>query len=143
MIWNEWSVPVTGGNMELLTARMDFAFDPLPDGFKEQVEALVAAEIAADRPIEVSFLPRGMLAQHLPDGPPPADPVSAEAVIVAAFAAFSERDGDDLPFVEHGHELLSNMAHRAVLEHGQWKLCRSSLAQLLSLAGVVLPPPEP
>jgi len=58
VIWNEWGVPVTGGNMEPLTARMDFAFDPLPDGFKEQVEALVAAEIAADRPIEVSFLPR-------------------------------------------------------------------------------------
>ena len=58
VIWNEWGVPVTGGNMEPLAARMDFAFDPLPEGFKEQVESLVAAEIAADRPIEVSFLPR-------------------------------------------------------------------------------------
>jgi misacylated tRNA(Ala) deacylase len=58
VIWNEWGVPVTGGNMEPLSARMDFAFDPLPDGFKERVEVLVAAEIAADRPIEVSFLPR-------------------------------------------------------------------------------------
>lgn len=58
VIWNEWSVPVTGGNMEPLSARMDFEFDPLPDGFKERVAELVAAEIAADRPIEVSFLPR-------------------------------------------------------------------------------------
>lgn len=58
VIWNEWRVPVTGGNMEPLSARMDFAFDPLPDGFGARVEELVNAEIAADRPIEVGFLPR-------------------------------------------------------------------------------------
>ena len=33
VIWNEWGVPVTGGNMEPLAARMDFEFDPLPEGF--------------------------------------------------------------------------------------------------------------
>lgn len=58
VIWNEWGTSVTGGNMEPLTARMDFEFDPLPDGFADQVADLVNAEIAADRPIEVSFLPR-------------------------------------------------------------------------------------
>ncbi len=59
VIWNEWQVPVTGGNMEPLAARMDFEFDPLPDGFGLTVEKLVNAELAAARPIEVSFLPRG------------------------------------------------------------------------------------
>jgi len=58
VIWNEWRVPVTGGNMEPLSARMDFEFDPLPEGFATRVEELVNAELAADRPIEVSFLPR-------------------------------------------------------------------------------------
>jgi misacylated tRNA(Ala) deacylase len=58
VIWNEWRVPVTGGNMEPLSARMDFEFDPLPEGFGPRVEQLVNAELAADRPIEVSFLPR-------------------------------------------------------------------------------------
>ncbi len=58
VIWNEWRVPVTGGNMEPLSARMDFEFDPLPDGFGARVEDLVNAELAADRVIEVSFLPR-------------------------------------------------------------------------------------
>jgi misacylated tRNA(Ala) deacylase len=58
VIWNAWSVPVTGGNMEPLAARMDFEFDPLPDGFGQHVEGLVNAEIAADRPIEISFMPR-------------------------------------------------------------------------------------
>lgn len=60
VIWNEWGVAVTGGNMEPLSARMDFEFDPLPDGFGERVEELVNAELAADRPIEVTFLPRAV-----------------------------------------------------------------------------------
>ncbi len=63
VIWNEWRVPVTGGNMEPLSARMDFEFDPLPDGFGPRVEALVNAELAADRPILVEFLPRDTAVQ--------------------------------------------------------------------------------
>lgn len=59
VIWNEWGVAVTGGNMEPLKARMDFEFDPLPEGFADRITELVNAEIDADRPIEVSFLPRG------------------------------------------------------------------------------------
>ena len=63
VIWNEWRVPVTGGNMEPLSARMDFEFDPLPEGFGPRVEDLVNEELARDRPIEVSFLPRGVAVQ--------------------------------------------------------------------------------
>jgi misacylated tRNA(Ala) deacylase len=59
VIWNEWGKAVTGGNMEPLEARMDFEFNPLPEGFGPRVEELVNAEIAADRPIEIDFLPRG------------------------------------------------------------------------------------
>jgi len=58
VIWNEYGKAVTGGNMEPLTGRMDFEFDPLPEGFKDTIEQAVNAEIAADRPIEVSFLDR-------------------------------------------------------------------------------------
>jgi misacylated tRNA(Ala) deacylase len=58
VIWNEWHVPVTGGNMEPLSARMDFEFDPLPEGFSSRVEQLVNEAIARDHCIEVSFLPR-------------------------------------------------------------------------------------
>ena len=58
VIWNEWRVPVTGGNMEPLSARMDFEFDPVPEGFAARIEELVNAEFAADRQIEVQFLPR-------------------------------------------------------------------------------------
>jgi misacylated tRNA(Ala) deacylase len=60
VIWNEWKVPVTGGNMEPLSARMDFEFDPLPQGFGPRIEELVNSELAADRPIEVTVLPRSV-----------------------------------------------------------------------------------
>jgi len=58
VIWNEWKVPVTGGNMEPLSARMDFELPEVPEGFAARVEKLVAEAIANDHPISVSFLPR-------------------------------------------------------------------------------------
>ncbi|MDP9071428.1 MAG: alanyl-tRNA editing protein [Actinomycetota bacterium] len=58
VIWNEWGKAVTGGDMQPLAARMDFEFDPLPEGFAVTVEQLVNAELGAARPVEVSFLPR-------------------------------------------------------------------------------------
>jgi misacylated tRNA(Ala) deacylase len=63
VIWNEWHVPVTGGNMEPLSARMDFEFDPLPEGFGPRVEQLVNDELLADRAIAVEFLPRDTAVQ--------------------------------------------------------------------------------
>src|SRR5438552_15170941 len=65
VIWNEWGKAVTGGNMEPLSARMDFEFDPLPEGFGATVEERVNQELAKVRPIEVSFLPRDAAVQDL------------------------------------------------------------------------------
>ena len=58
VIWNEWKVPVTGGNMEPLSARMDFELPDVPEGFAQRVEQLVNEAVVANYPIEVSFLPR-------------------------------------------------------------------------------------
>ncbi len=58
VIWNEYRAVTTGNNMEPLKARIDYDFNPLPEGFSERVGELVNAEIAADRAIKVSFLPR-------------------------------------------------------------------------------------
>jgi len=58
VIWNECGKAVTGGNMEPLQARMDFEFDPLPEGFGATIEQRVNEELASARPIEVAFLPR-------------------------------------------------------------------------------------
>ena len=64
VIWNEWRVPATGGNMDPLSARMDFEFGPLPEGFVARLEEAVNAELDADRPIEVAYVPRAALDQE-------------------------------------------------------------------------------
>ncbi|GAB2937555.1 alanyl-tRNA editing protein [Nonomuraea fastidiosa] len=58
VVFRDYGCLVTGGNMEPLTARMDFNLPEVPPGFKETVEAACNAEIAADRRIDVRVLPR-------------------------------------------------------------------------------------
>ena len=57
-VFRDFGALVTGGNMEPLTARMDFDLAELPADFKDRVAAACAAEIAADRAITVQELPR-------------------------------------------------------------------------------------
>jgi misacylated tRNA(Ala) deacylase len=66
VVFRDYGAPVTGGNMEPLSARMDFDLPELPPGFKEAVEAACNAEVAADRRIDVRVLPRDE-AFRLPD----------------------------------------------------------------------------
>jgi misacylated tRNA(Ala) deacylase len=47
---------VTGGNMEPLKARMDFELAAMSADFAEAVQAALRQEVAADRPVHVSFL---------------------------------------------------------------------------------------
>ncbi|MFG1941559.1 alanyl-tRNA editing protein [Nonomuraea sp. NPDC048826] len=58
VVFRDFRCPVTGGNMEPLTARMDFNLPEVPPGFKELVEDACNAEIIADRRIDVRVLPR-------------------------------------------------------------------------------------
>ncbi len=57
VVFRDFGALVTGGNMEPLEARMDFALPELPEGFKDKVAAACAAEVAADRRIDVKVLP--------------------------------------------------------------------------------------
>jgi misacylated tRNA(Ala) deacylase len=66
VVFRDYGALVTGGNMEPLTARMDFDLPELPEGFRDAVEAACNAEIAADRRIDVRVLPRAA-AFELPD----------------------------------------------------------------------------
>jgi misacylated tRNA(Ala) deacylase len=66
VVFRDYGSLVTGGNMEPLTARMDFDLPELPEGFRDAVEAACNAEVAADRPIDVRVLPRAE-AFALPD----------------------------------------------------------------------------
>lgn len=58
VIFRDYGTLVTGGNMEPMTARMDFDLPELPPGFKESVEAACNAEIGSDRQIDIRVLPR-------------------------------------------------------------------------------------
>jgi misacylated tRNA(Ala) deacylase len=66
VIWRDCGVPVTGGNMEPLRARMDFELAQMRSDFVQKVEDAVNEEIRAGRPIEVRVLPRAE-AQRIPD----------------------------------------------------------------------------
>jgi misacylated tRNA(Ala) deacylase len=66
VVFRDFGALVTGGNMEPLTARMDFNLEAVPPGFKETVEGACNAELRADRRIEVRTLPRAA-AFEIPD----------------------------------------------------------------------------
>ncbi|MFI7705783.1 alanyl-tRNA editing protein [Nonomuraea sp. NPDC049480] len=58
VVFRDYGCLVTGGNMDELSARMDFNLPEVPPGFKEAVEEACNAEIVADRRIDVKVLPR-------------------------------------------------------------------------------------
>jgi len=58
VVFRDFGALVTGGNMEPLSARMDFDLSEVPPDFKERVAEAVNAEIRTDRRITVSNLPR-------------------------------------------------------------------------------------
>jgi misacylated tRNA(Ala) deacylase len=58
VVFRDFGALVTGGNMEPLTARMDFDLPELPPGFRDAVEAACNAEVGNDRRIDARVLPR-------------------------------------------------------------------------------------
>jgi misacylated tRNA(Ala) deacylase len=58
VVFRDFGALVTGGNMEPGQARMDFDLPEVPTDFKDRVAAACAAEVAADRAIEVVNLAR-------------------------------------------------------------------------------------
>ena len=67
VIFRDFGALVTGGNMEPLEARMDFNLPSIPEGFRQTVAAACAAEVAADRAITTSRLPRDQAFATYPD----------------------------------------------------------------------------
>src|SRR6267154_3190969 len=58
VVFRDYGSLVTGGNMEPLSARMDFNLPEVPPGFREAVEAACNTEVAAGRRIDARVLPR-------------------------------------------------------------------------------------
>ncbi len=66
VIFRDYGVSVTGGDMEPLAARMDFELEHMSSTFAQEVEEKVNAEIAAARDIKAQVLPREQAFQ-IPD----------------------------------------------------------------------------
>jgi misacylated tRNA(Ala) deacylase len=58
VVWRDHQASVTGGNMEPLSGRMDFEFETMSGDLVGEIEQRVNEEVAADREIRVSVLPR-------------------------------------------------------------------------------------
>ena len=58
VVWRDYGAQVTGGNMEPLTARMDFEFERMSAEFAAEVEELINKEVEAARPVETLSLSR-------------------------------------------------------------------------------------
>ncbi|HOA23054.1 MAG TPA: alanyl-tRNA editing protein [Aggregatilineales bacterium] len=58
VIWRDYGAPVTGGNMEPLSGRMDFEFETMRQELVQEIEEKINAEVANARPVRVKLLPR-------------------------------------------------------------------------------------
>ena len=58
VVWRDYGALVTGGNMEPLSARMDFELESMSADFARQVEAAINKEVAEERPVHAHVQPR-------------------------------------------------------------------------------------
>ncbi len=64
VIYRDYGSSVTGSNMTPLAARMDFELEGMSTDFAQQIEQRANDELAADRPISISFMPREDADRH-------------------------------------------------------------------------------
>ncbi|MCY4464254.1 MAG: alanyl-tRNA editing protein [Chloroflexi bacterium] len=58
VIWRDYQASVTGGNMAVLSARMDFEFERLSPDTVSEIEDKINEEVAKSLPIKIDILPR-------------------------------------------------------------------------------------
>lgn len=58
VVWRDYEASVTGGNMDVLSGRMDFEFERMKKELVEEIQHKINAEVAAERDVQVNILPR-------------------------------------------------------------------------------------
>ncbi|MCY3797496.1 MAG: alanyl-tRNA editing protein [Chloroflexi bacterium] len=58
VIWRDYQASVTGGNMDVLSGRMDFEFERLAPEVVVEIEKKINLEVDAARAVKVEILPR-------------------------------------------------------------------------------------
>lgn len=66
VVWRDYQASVTGGNMDLLSGRMDFEFERLNPAIVSEIEEKVNQEVQAARAVKIQILPR-QVAFEIPD----------------------------------------------------------------------------
>ncbi|MCY3866630.1 MAG: alanyl-tRNA editing protein [Chloroflexi bacterium] len=58
VIWRDYQASVTGGNMDILSGRMDFEFERLAPDVIAEIEENINLEVEAAREVRIEILPR-------------------------------------------------------------------------------------
>jgi misacylated tRNA(Ala) deacylase len=58
VVWRDYEASVTGGNMDVLSGRMDFEFERMQKELVSEIEEKINEEVAAARDVAVKILPR-------------------------------------------------------------------------------------
>lgn len=58
VIWRDYQASVTGGNMDVLSGRMDFEFEKLAPEVVVEIEKKINIEVEAARTVRIDILPR-------------------------------------------------------------------------------------
>lgn len=58
VVWRDYGASVTGGNMDVLSGRMDFEFERMKKELVQEIEAKINAEVENARDVRVNILPR-------------------------------------------------------------------------------------
>lgn len=58
VVWRDYGASVTGGNMDILSGRMDFEFEKLAQETIREIESTINAEMHKGYDVEVNILPR-------------------------------------------------------------------------------------
>jgi misacylated tRNA(Ala) deacylase len=58
VVWRDYGASVTGGNMNVLSGRMDFEFERMKKELVQEIEAKINAEVENARDVRVNILPR-------------------------------------------------------------------------------------
>lgn len=58
VIWRDYQASVTGGNMDILSGRMDFEFERLAPEVIAEIERKINLEVEAARAVKIEILPR-------------------------------------------------------------------------------------
>ncbi len=66
VIWRDYQASVTGGNMDILSGRMDFEFERLAPEVVVEIEKKINQEVDAARDVKIAIVPRDVAFQ-IPD----------------------------------------------------------------------------